>query len=288
VQELSKAEKPLSIVPEQIIEQQRAVELVEHEVVKQVVNEEVSEAISVKKVENVAKNIAPARVAAKDLPVVENLPTVQVFESDIELPNPKLEDIETAQLTIELKSDESHDNATPESAAFGLEVEVEQPDYELLAEALPFIVFEQEEVASEDSDTIEKPPLVEQLAQFIETLEPTQAEEAGAILDVIMEKIQLFYEEDSAENQEILEEELELICARMLVCMGVKPTPETVKHLLLALKKEYLEQLELTEKEIYDEGTHERKQFSQMLHDLPDVVHPLSGLLGRYILQLAA
>lgn len=228
--------------------------------------------------------------AKTEVMVEETQPVVELpfFESETELPELELEVIESPHVEIEVEPDEAQVVIAPKVPLVETEakIEIEQPDYELLAEALPFIVFEQDEVANEDSEVLEKPTLVEQLTVYIETLEPARAEEAEAILDVIMEKIQLIYEEDSTEEQQILEQELEIICVRMLVCMGVEPIPETVKHLLLALKKEYLEQVELAEEEIYDQGTHERKNFTRVLHDLPDIIHPLSSILGKYTLRL--
>lgn len=168
--------------------------------------------------------------------------------------------------------------------------EAEVINYELLSTEFPFLIIaEILNVTDEVEVADEIPPVLEQLQTFAETLEPAKATESLAIMDIMMEKIVLLSDEDTIlgpEQVEQLEQELEILCERLLVCMGVEPKPETVKQLILVLKNEYLEQIEET-KQDYDEGTHEFKQtMSNVMHGLQDTLHPSMPWLGRYALRL--
>lgn len=229
-------------------------------------------------------------VSIEDEPVsgLEQSVELPVFETEL---IPEQEQVSPEHVPVELTPFPSQITVeTPPleaPSATEMLAELEEPNLQLLQETLPFLVFEAHD-AYDAEEVAEQPTIVEQLAVYIETLEPAEAEEAGTILEVIMDKIELLTETFSEEEAQILELELEVICARMLICMGIEPTPEITKNLILALRKEYLMQLEMMQTEEIDEGTHERKHdFGQMFYDLPDAVHPLTSILGRVTLLLA-
>ena len=104
-----------------------------------------------------------------------------------------------------------------------------------------------------------------------------------------MEKIQILLEivpeTSDQQESEAIEQELEVLCTRILVCMGIEPSAKNVSRLIQSLMLEI--QLQLHEAQIIDEGTHEKKPaMSQLLDELSDMLKP-PVLLGKYALQLA-
>jgi len=166
----------------------------------------------------------------------------------------------------------------------------------LLAE-LPFVLeLSLPQSAVHELDTVESeeivepvPAISEQITEYIQALEPAQAEEAEAILKVMMEKIQslleIVPETQDRQESEAIEQELEVLCTRMLVCMGIEPSAKNVSQLIRNLMLEI--QTQMADKTIIDEGTHEKKPaMSQLLDELSDMLKP-PVLLGKYALQLA-
>lgn len=173
-----------------------------------------------------------------------------------------------------------------------------EPPVILLAE-LPFLDFVPiEKAIAEDVDYVEiaepSQTITEQIAEYIQTLESAKAEEAEAILGVMTEKIQLLLEhselteDDTSMDAEILEQELGVLCERLLVCIGIEPSSENVNRLMISLKAEIQQNLE-AEAVVYDQGTHEKKHgFAHHLDELDGIIEPPSTLLGQYALQLAS
>lgn len=226
----------------------------------------------------------PAKVEQKihmqPIPVAEKRPVVEiapqiVIEEKVVVPASEMSEI------ISMESEQ------PPTTELVPEDNLEKPDTVLLQSELPFLVFEvSEDEKNPDAELVLAQPLSEQLYERIQTLEPIKVEEATAILEVISEKITELYElELTEENTEQVQQQLEILCTRMLVCMDIEPTPEVVKQLILALRQEYIEQVQ-EEVSLEDEGTHERKHnLGQLIHDIQDLMHPLSQPLGRYALQ---
>lgn len=164
---------------------------------------------------------------------------------------------------------------------------IEKPDIQLLKAELPFLVFEaeiKEEHLETEAEPQPIPPVIEQLVEHIATLEPRVAEEPAAILGIVVEKIALLYEAtEMAVDSEQVEQELEILCERLLVCLGVEPSPELVKQFVLLLKDDYqirqMEEIQIIE----DEGTHERKPLNTLTDDY-QIMPPFWSGLGKYAL----
>lgn len=166
-----------------------------------------------------------------------------------------------------------------------------QPDIQLLQEAMPFInfdIFNDVEVAMDEEAT--NLTIVEQIYTFIETELTENAVEATAILDEIGIRIEQYYDvQTDIEKLERLDNELEIICTRLLVCIGVEPEPETIRQFILAIKKDYLfKQVSATDTPD-DEGTHERKHAFDTVSPYPDYSsqNTIPALIGRYALSFA-
>lgn len=231
---------------------------------------------------------------------VEPIETIEALEADLQpeyeviaMPAEIVEMTQTEEpIVAETVPDIADEEFTliPELAEVVITEEV--PDFQMLQTELPFLVFDQPktEIITENIiEQIEQKIIAAQLMEHIETLEPAKAEESAAILDVITYKIQLLHEilrnDDSHEAPEVIQQQLEILCTRMLVCMGIEPKPETVKHLILALRQEYTQQVAAEQTE-QDVGTHERKlSFAHLMNDFDDLIHPLSRYLGQYALS---
>ena len=210
----------------------------------------------------------------------------EVLESEI---------IEPTEL-VEIQDEIESDTQTLEAVEVEINSDIVASPAVLLAE-LPFVlelslpqsaVYELDTVESEE--IVEPVPILsEQIAEYIQALEPAQAEEAQAILGVMMEKIQslleIVPETQDKQESEAIEQELEVLCTRILVCMGIEPNAKNVSRLIHSLTLEI--QLQLREAQIIDEGTHEKKPYmSLLLDELSDNMKP-PVLLGKYALQLA-
>ena len=237
----------------------------------------------------------PTRVQMKaESPVAKtHKPTETSYSAIRDAFLPELPDVETHEPTVDPALIDYESSVDDMDTFMQPKTAFEQPDVELLELALPFIEFQQPEQSAlegEYSDTEEIPSVVDQLYQHFETLQPELALEASEILNIIMGKIQELEAEETGEYRETLEQELETICERMLVCMGIEPNPELVKNLLLVLKIEHQEQLELNTQISYDKGTHERKNaVFQSIYSLPlEISQKLFHSLGRHMLILAS
>lgn len=163
----------------------------------------------------------------------------------------------------------------------------------LLAE-LSFLEFERLGNPTESS-SIETPPpvLSKQIAEHIETLELARSEEAAAILDTVLEKIEqmlVFNEDDGSEtiNHEAIPQDLETLCARLLICVELEPISERINYLLQTLTSEVEERIFSAAKSTSDKGTHERKQdFGLLLSDwVAWVDGSLAHVMGQYVVRL--
>lgn len=167
--------------------------------------------------------------------------------------------------------------------------EVESPDYNFLQIEMPFLVLAEElKILPLETDEIPEPtPILERLTDHIQTLEPGVAEEAAAILEIVLDKIVQLQELSETpvetQNPEMLEHELEVLCIELLQCMGIKPSPKLVKHLLLALKAEHQAQMRAAQESFLESGTHEHKHgIAKLVDNLSDLVHPMTEFLGKY------
>lgn len=163
------------------------------------------------------------------------------------------------------------------------DLEIQPDDYEILQTQLPFLDISEsyDILQSEDSAEMLEPTYVSrQLAEFIQTLEPSKELEATAILAILMEDIKDIVDFPDTITLEKTEE-MEILCIRLLECLGVEPNKETSTRLLRILILEAKIQIA---NQILDEGTHEKKQsIFQLMGNLGDLI-PSSQLLGRYVL----
>lgn len=157
----------------------------------------------------------------------------------------------------------------------------EKPNIQLLQLELSFLMFEAEQTDEPLVLAVEQvPPIVGQLTEHIATLEPPAAEESTAILGIMVEKISLLDEvTETSVDPEQLEQELEILCDRLLICLGVEPTPELVKQFVLLLKEDHIKQQARSgANQAMDEGTHERKQLNALADDYQTTPTFWSGL----------
>lgn len=171
-------------------------------------------------------------------------------------------------------------------------VKAEPLQLETLQAELPFLDISLHVLEDSPVKTLEKTshvPVLEQLMTHTENLDIPQRAEAQAIITILTSKIeQSLVGVDDPFEQEALEQELEAICERLLIVMGViDPSEELVKQFVLLLKKDVIAQLELAE-EVFVDGMHERKNFADSVwQDINDALHPALPLLGRYAVRLA-
>lgn len=193
-------------------------------------------------------------------------------------------------VSLDLVAAPIYNNDLDAEPVISTSVEAVEPEHIELAPELTFVLPSYENEADQQTAESEGPRVLEQVQERINTLQPEVAQEATAILDVVVEKLQEIVKSDQelSDLDEGQREELELYTARLLTCLGIEPSKKNINQFLDIM---FIEQKQIWAElpEITDEGTHEIKSaMSQLFDDIGAFIHPSMLILGKYAMALAA